>query len=113
MADNHYVPKFYLAEFVDPPYWNYRIDNCTPSEMENNNCIDLEGNPMPLEHWSDRDEWEAVNPIPKRLRPPSNFEWRSDSYTVNGGGGDRLNPGATSGALTGWAAISRGATTTA
>ena len=33
------------------------------------------------------------DPLPKRLRPPSNFEWRSDPRSVNGGGGVRLNPG--------------------
>ena len=29
-----------------------------------------------------------------RIRPPSNFHPRSDPHQVNGGGGDRLNPGA-------------------
>jgi hypothetical protein len=35
----------------------------------------------------------AIDPLPMRLRPPSNFEWRSDPHSVNGGGSSRLNPG--------------------
>lgn len=82
-----------LREFVPPPYWNAAVVNCTQEEIDDNDCVDLEGNPMPLEYWNDRYEWQSVQPVPKRLRPPSNFEWRSDPYAFNGGGGDRLNPG--------------------
>ena len=82
-----------LQEYIEPPYWNYPIENCTQQEIEGDTCIDIEGNPMPLEWWNERYGWQAVSPVPKRLRPPSNFEWRSSPYDFNGGGGDRLNPG--------------------
>ena len=35
----------------------------------------------------------ATEPLPKRLRPDDNFEWRSDPHRVNGTAGSRLNPG--------------------
>ena len=83
-----------LAEFPDPPYWDIRVDNCDDAEIAARSCTAIDGSTIVLSDGSGRgDNVVAVDPLPKRIRPPSNFEWRSDPHDVNGGGGSRLNPG--------------------
>jgi MYXO-CTERM domain-containing protein len=84
-----------LAEFPDPPYWNPLVTNCDDAEIAAGRCTAIDGTTMiELAGEPGRgDSVVAVEPLPKRLRPPSNFEWRSDPHDVNGGGGGRLNPG--------------------
>jgi hypothetical protein len=80
-----------LGEFAAPPYWDVRVDNCDADEIAAGSCVALDGTTeiTLVEPGSDL----SVTPLTKRLRPPSNFEWRSDPRSVNGGGGVRLNPG--------------------
>ena len=80
-----------LGEFAAPPYWDARVDNCDAGEIAAGSCVAIDGTTQItlLEPGSD----VSVTPLPKRLRPPSDFEWRSDPRSVNGGGGIRLNPG--------------------
>ncbi|HEU5055656.1 MAG TPA: hypothetical protein VFU21_04000, partial [Kofleriaceae bacterium] len=80
-----------LGEFTTPPYFDDAVENCDAGELAAGSCIAIDG----------ETEIQLVEPgsnqsrtaLPKRLRPPSNFEWRSDPRSVNGGGGVRLNPG--------------------
>lgn len=85
-----------LAEFPGAPYWDVARNNCDDAEIAASRCtledgsvIDLLGNVG----------WNGLlisrQPIPMRLRPPSNYYWRSNPYQVNGGGdGSRLLPAA-------------------
>ncbi len=84
-----------LGEFPAPPYWNPAVDNCDAAEIAALTCTAIDGSTtIALSPELGRgDSVVSVDPLPKRLRPPSNFEWRSDPHTVNGGGGSRLNPG--------------------
>lgn len=83
-----------LGEFPSPPYWNPLVDNCDAAEIASGTCTLIDGTVVSIAAdggWGGGTV--AVEPLPKRLRPPSNFEWRSDPHSVNGGGGGRLNPG--------------------
>jgi len=80
-----------LGEFVTPPYFDYAVENCDAGELAAGSCVAIDGSTeiTLVEAGSDK----SRTPLPKRLRPPSNFEWRSDPRSVNGGGGVRLDPG--------------------
>lgn len=80
-----------LGEFVDPPYWDDPVENCDANELAAGTCTAIDGTTQITLVAPNRGE--SRDPLPKRLRPPSNFEWRSDPRTVNGGGGPRLDPG--------------------
>jgi hypothetical protein len=77
-----------LKEFDTPPFWTYGVINCDETEIAAKHClcvdgeteIDLIGNIG----WGDN--LVAVQPIPMRLRPPSNYYWRSNPYEPNGDG---------------------------
>lgn len=83
-----------LSSFDDPPYWNDAVENCDPDEIDAGVCTAIDGvTQIEIAPELGRSgTLVAVDPVPKAVRPPSNFEWRSNPYAVNGGGGDRLNP---------------------
>ena len=80
-----------LHDFAAPPYFDEVVENCDAGELAAGSCLAIDGTTTItlVEPGSDH----ARDPLPKRLRPPSNFEWRSDPRSVNGGGSIRLNPG--------------------
>jgi hypothetical protein len=83
-----------LTAFDAPPYWNVSRNNCDAGELTAGACIGLDGTAIEIAPVPGRGgAIVAVDPVPRGIRPPSNFEWRSNPYSVNGGGGDRLNPG--------------------
>ncbi len=82
-----------LEDYPGAPHWNDAVENCDPMELTALSCTAIDGSTIavsPLLGWNDIRV--AVDPLPMAIRPPSNFEWRSDPHRVNGGGGDRLNP---------------------
>jgi MYXO-CTERM domain-containing protein len=83
-----------LREFPNQPYWNDAVINCDDGEIAAGSCTAVDGSTIEL---SDEEGWKgrlvAIDPVPRKIRPPDNYEWRSDPHRVNGGGGDRLNPG--------------------
>jgi len=84
-----------LTEFDDPPYFNPLVINCDEEELKNKKCVAIDGKTEieimnGLSHGNDP---VSKVVLPKKLRSPSNYEWRSDPHEVNGGGGSRLNPG--------------------
>ena len=84
-----------LKELRSAPYWNDAVENCDAAETAALSCKGIDGTPITLSPKPGRgDSLVATAPLPMRIRPPSNFEWRSDPHAVNGGGGTRLNPGA-------------------
>jgi hypothetical protein len=83
-----------LLEHPAAPYFTFAVDNCDQAEQASLQCIGIDGTPIVLSPEPGRGGGlVAVDPVPMRIRPPSNFEWRSDPHRVNGGEGDRLNPG--------------------
>jgi hypothetical protein len=81
-----------LGQFAKPPYFDPLVENCDTAEIAAGECTAIDGSTIPLTPVLD-DTILAVDPLAKMIRPPSNFEWRSNPYEVNGGGTNRLNPG--------------------
>lgn len=79
----------------DAPYWDVEVINCDEAEIAARTCLAIDGSTTIA--LADRTGWNggivARDPLPIELRPPTNFEWRSDPHGVNGGGTARLNPG--------------------
>ncbi len=71
------------------------MENCDAAEIGQGSCLAIDGQTAitldSVPGWGGGPV--ARDPVPKSLRPPSNFEWRSDPRGVNGGGSNRLNPG--------------------
>jgi hypothetical protein len=83
-----------LTGFDLGPYWSPLRQNCDEAELAARHCVAIDGTTvleleeakMGAELWSK----EALDP---RIRPPSDFDARSNPFNVNGGGGTLLNPG--------------------
>ncbi|MEZ4407192.1 MAG: hypothetical protein R3A52_12020 [Polyangiales bacterium] len=79
-----------LREFPDAPFWETPRTNCDDDEVASGMCVGDDGTVIPLSTMPGRgDSLVAAIPIPMRIRPPSNFYWRSDPYRPNGGGTPR------------------------
>ena len=85
-----------LRTFPTPPYFDPYVENCSAAELNLKVCLAIDGQTTlfidPVAGWGGAPE--ALDPVPMPLRPPSNYEWRSDPRRVNGGGSSDLNPGA-------------------
>lgn len=85
-----------LSDFPTPPYFDPFVENCDAAEVSQGWCIGTDGETLlpldPVPGWGGG--VAALNPVPMSLRPPTNFEWRSDPRRVNGSGTPALNPGA-------------------
>jgi hypothetical protein len=81
-----------LKEFPDPPYWEITITNCTDQEIADHWCQLNDGTWVVVLGYVGRSkELLCEQPIPQRVRPPSNYQWRSSPFDPNGGGdGSRL-----------------------
>ena len=84
-----------LKEFPEPPYWDVTRTNCDADEIASGSCTADDGTHLDvLGNLGRNEELITVQPIPMRIRPPSNYHWRSNPYDPNGGGdGSRLLPG--------------------
>jgi hypothetical protein len=94
-----------LVGFPDPPYWDLpRRVNCDAEEIASGTCLAVDGvTVIHIAGYTVNGEFrffpghggdpQADAPLPRTIRPPSNFNWRSSPYELNGGGGNRLNPG--------------------
>jgi hypothetical protein len=85
-----------LSAFPLGPYFNSRrIINCDETELAAGQCLAVDDETIiTLENGLNRGNWPvstvALDPT---IRPPSNFDARSDPFEVNGGGGPTMNPG--------------------
>lgn len=84
-----------LKAFVLGPYVNEERINCDEAELAAGICLAIDGKTEitleSMSSWGDHPVAdEALDPS---IRPPSNFDARSNPFQVNGGGGSGLNPG--------------------
>ena len=80
-----------LEEFWDPPYFAESRENCDETEIESGDCIGIDGTPIKVLGYVGRnDDLVAEAPLPMRIRPASNYYWRSNPYSVNGTDGSGL-----------------------
>ena len=84
-----------LSQFPEPPYFNDEVVNCDEAELAAGTCLAIDGVTVITIASGTGHGGGAVaqDPLPKRIRPPSDFEWRSDPHDFNGGGGALLDPG--------------------
>lgn len=83
-----------LLGFNLGPYWNDRRENCDADEIAAGECLAVDGQTvLTLEGTSSGGSWMAAEALHPSIRPPSDFNARSNPFDVNGGGGLRLNPG--------------------
>lgn len=86
-----------LGQYPNAPFWNDPVVNCDEAELEAGRCIAIDGETeIELDSALGRgDHPISVSPMPMRLRPVSNFYWRSDPFRVNDARGDgtELMPG--------------------
>jgi len=83
-----------LAGFSLGPYWNDERINCDEDELAAGECLAIDGTTvLTVIGEGERGGFMANEALHPSIRPPSNFNSRSNPYAVNGGGGNRLNPG--------------------
>lgn len=76
-----------LTDFPAAPFFAEAVINCDPDELEAGACEGIDGTPLPLADSLGRGDIPvAAVPVPMRIRPPSNYFWRSNPYQVNGEG---------------------------
>jgi len=83
-----------LTGFDLGPYWSPQRINCDEAELAARTCTAIDGaTTLELEEAKmGKALWSKVALDP-RIRPPSDFNARSNPFDVNGGGGTLLNPG--------------------
>lgn len=83
-----------LAAFPEAPFYAAPVTNCDASEIALGSCLLNDGvTTVNLKSV----KWGLVGdkPVPMKVRPPSNFFWRSDPFVVNGDGDPNvINPAA-------------------
>ncbi|MCC6216565.1 MAG: hypothetical protein IT376_17015 [Polyangiaceae bacterium] len=76
-----------LHEWSPAPAWDTARENCDTAEIAALACVGLDGTPLPLLAEPGRGgALVAAVPVPMRIRPPSNYTWRTNPYQPNGGG---------------------------
>lgn len=82
-----------LREFPKAPFFDFTVANCDEKEIAAGVCTLNDGTEVHLlgnVGWGD--QLVADKPIPMKIRPSSNYYWRSNPYEPNGGGsGDHLD----------------------
>ncbi len=82
-----------LDEFPDPPFFSQTIENCDDAEVQSTDCTAVDGTKLTLLGYEGRgDTLVSLEPVPMRIRPHSNYYWRSNPYQVNGGSDNGLLP---------------------
>ncbi|MBM4371501.1 MAG: hypothetical protein FJ098_07590 [Deltaproteobacteria bacterium] len=83
-----------LKAFDLGPYLNTQRINCDADELAAKQCLAVDGTTiLHIEGEDDDGDPMATEALDPSIRPPSNFNARSNPFAVNGGGGLRLNPG--------------------
>jgi hypothetical protein len=84
-----------LKGFPTPPFWEFGVINCDQAEIDAKSCTCTDGiTHLDLLGYVGRgDKLVSKQPVPMKVRPPSNYFWRSSPYEPNGeGSGERLIP---------------------
>jgi len=84
-----------LSGYQLGPYVNHARINCDLDELAAGECLAVDGvTKLTLAPETIAEgNAQAVEALDPSIRPPSNFDARSNPFKVNGGGGLRLNPG--------------------
>ncbi|MCC6160501.1 MAG: hypothetical protein IT350_20800 [Deltaproteobacteria bacterium] len=76
-----------LREYPDAPFWDYAVENCDADEIASTYCELNDGTPVRVMGYIGRNDSLVLDtPVPMRVRPPSNYFWRSNPFGPNGEG---------------------------
>lgn len=75
-----------LREFPAAPYYDSPVINCDDAEIDAGSCLLLDGKTTVTLGSGRGASLVADTPLPMRLRPASNFHWRSNPHAVNSSG---------------------------
>ncbi|MBI4822086.1 MAG: hypothetical protein HY791_37860 [Deltaproteobacteria bacterium] len=79
-----------LREYPDAPVWDLPVENCDAEELASKSCVLVDGTQVTVLGDVARNGGVVTKEIiPMRVRPRSNYHWRSDPYKPNGDGGGR------------------------
>jgi len=84
-----------LSGFQPAPAFNRERVNCDDAEIAAGSCIAIDGTTkITLSKQKGHGGLLVADAVlPMSIRPDSDFEWRADPFEVNGGAGNRMNPG--------------------
>lgn len=85
-----------LQSWRSPPTWDINVTNCDAAEIAAGSCLAVDGTTTITiaPGTGHGGGLVATDVLPITIRPPSDFEWRSDPHDFNGGGdGSLLDPG--------------------
>lgn len=91
-----------LRIYPEPPYWDFAVNNCPEAVCDCDNtavaspvCVAPDGTELNVLGCVGRNcDLITAEPIPMRIRPPSNYHWRSNPFKLSdGGNGSTLLPG--------------------
>jgi hypothetical protein len=75
-----------LREFPQPPFFEFERINCDDAEIQSGSCVAEDGTQLTVLGEVGRNgDLITAEPLPMRIRPPSNYYWRSNPYKPNGG----------------------------
>ena len=74
-----------LTTFPEAPFYATGVTNCDASEIAAGSCL-LNDGVTTVSLKSVKWGLVADKPVPMKVRPPSNFFWRTDPFLVNGDG---------------------------
>jgi hypothetical protein len=84
-----------LKDFPAAPFFSFARQNCSEAEVAAKVCTLEDG--TTVVQLTDESSWNgnvmAKTPLPLRLRPASNYYWRSNPFEVNGAADGSVFPG--------------------
>jgi hypothetical protein len=91
-----------LRDYPEPPYWDFpvvlcpdAVCDCDTPEVASSECTAPDGTELTVLGCVGRNcDLITAEPIPMKIRPPSNYHWRSNPFKPSAGGdGSTLLPG--------------------
>jgi hypothetical protein len=84
-----------LSGFQPAPAYQRDRVNCDDAEIAAGSCLAIDGKTTIVLSLTrgHNDVVVAKTPLPMSIRPDTDFAWRGDPHGVNGGPGNRMNPG--------------------
>jgi len=75
-----------MHDMPQPPFFEFERINCDEQEIASGDCTAIDGTHLTVLGYKGRnDSLITEEPVPMRIRPISNYYWRSTPYSPNGG----------------------------
>jgi len=75
-----------MQDLPQPPFFEFERVNCDDDEITSGDCTAIDGTHLTVLGYVGRNgKLVTEEPVPMRIRPQSNYYWRSGPYEPNGG----------------------------